>query len=355
MYDVEEAFALIENELLDSLSRNLKRHIAEETELGFNWSAWQVEQLTALEQYKRTHQRAFTRRYASINAKMLANIQNAYAEGQNEEARRLTDLLKHKRIRKRADGDVNFFALNESKLQALLDAVTSDMQRAEQAILRKYDDQYRRIIFNAQVYSNTTGDYNKAVDMATKSFLAKGIDCVRYKNGRDVNIKSYAGMVLRTSDKRAKLYGEGTTREIWGVHTVISAKRGHGGETACPLCRPFVEKIMIDDVYSGGTAEESLLTGYPTLSSAMAEGFLHPNCKCGVTTYFPELEEGPQPMTKAELKQSAKRYNDEVEKKNIERHIGVYDRLSRYSLDDDNVAKYKAKLKEWRDRYGNSK
>lgn len=49
------------------------------------------------------------------------------------------------------------------------------MEKAETAVLRMSEDQYRKIIFNAQVYANTgAGTYEKAVDMASRDFLAAG-------------------------------------------------------------------------------------------------------------------------------------------------------------------------------------
>lgn len=51
-YDIEKAFRAIEDELIASMMRNLASHRAEETDMGFNWSQWQVEQLKSLEKYK---------------------------------------------------------------------------------------------------------------------------------------------------------------------------------------------------------------------------------------------------------------------------------------------------------------
>ena len=48
-YDIGEAFAAIEDELIKSMIRNMERHRAEETEEGIEWTQWQVEQLKALE------------------------------------------------------------------------------------------------------------------------------------------------------------------------------------------------------------------------------------------------------------------------------------------------------------------
>lgn len=47
-YDVSRAFERIENELLESMTRNLKKHKAEETELGIEWTQWQAIQLLSL-------------------------------------------------------------------------------------------------------------------------------------------------------------------------------------------------------------------------------------------------------------------------------------------------------------------
>ncbi len=100
-------------------------------------------------------------------------------------------------------------------------------------------------------------------------YLHPGINCVRYKDGRQVNIKDYADMALRTASKRAYLQGEGVKREEWGIHTVIMNKRGN----ACPLCLAWVGKVMVDDVWSGGTAKEAEKSEYPLMSEARASSW----------------------------------------------------------------------------------
>ena len=127
------------------------------------------------------------------------------------------------------------------------------MEKAEVAVLRMADDQYRRVIYNAQVYANTgAGTYEKAVDMATKDFLSAGLNCIEYKNGARHTLADYADMAIRTASKRAYLQGEGEKRQEWGIHTVIVNKRGN----PCPKCLPFCGKVLIDDgaVAAGKTA-----------------------------------------------------------------------------------------------------
>ena len=49
-YAIGKAFAAIENELLDSMMRNMKRHRVAERKEGFQWEQWQAKQLAGLEE-----------------------------------------------------------------------------------------------------------------------------------------------------------------------------------------------------------------------------------------------------------------------------------------------------------------
>ncbi len=92
----------------------------------------------------------------------------------------------------------------------------------------------------------------QAIDEATKDFLSSGINCVRYKNGRQVNIASYSEMAIRTANKRAMLVSEGDVRKTFGIHTVRISKHGACSET----CLPWQGKVYMDDVWSGGTKKK---------------------------------------------------------------------------------------------------
>lgn len=106
-------------------------------------------------------------------------------------------------------------------------------------------------------------------DMATRDFLKAGINCIEYANGSRHTVKDYARMAIQTASKRAYLTGEGEMRQSWGISTVIMNKRAN----ACPKCLPFVGKVLIDDVWSGGDASDG---NYPLMSSAIAAGLYHP-------------------------------------------------------------------------------
>lgn len=343
-YDIEKAFKAIEDELIASMMRNLANHRAEETDMGFNWSQWQVEQLKALEKYKAQNKKKFTKSFSNINDSIDAMIFAARQEGGTEQEQKILRALKKglkaSKVSQGAEGA--FFKLNTRKLEALIKATKNDFGTAEKAMLRMSEDKYRQIIFNAQVYANTgAGTYEKAVDMATKDFLKAGINCIEYSNGARHSIKSYAKMAIQTACKRAYLTGEGEMRQSWGISTVIMNKRAN----ACPKCLPFVGKILIDDVWSGGKASDG---PYPLMSSAMAAGLYHPNCKDVHTTYFPELDDEPDSkFSKKELEQVKEDYKQDQKQQYAGRMVEQFDRLSKYSLDSDNKKMYEVRKEQW--------
>lgn len=347
-YDIEKAFKAIEDELIASMMRNLEGHRAEEIEEGYNWTQWQVEQLKALEKYKAQNKKMFSSKFSDINDSIDAMIFAARQEGGTEQEQKILKKgLKASKVSQGAEGA--FFRLNTRKLNALIKATKSDFSRAEKAMLRMSEDKYRQIIFNAQVYANTgAGTYEKAVDMATRDFLKAGINCIEYANGARHTVKDYARMAIQTASKRAYLTGEGEMRQSWGISTVIMNKRAN----ACPKCLPFVGKILIDDVWSGGKASDG---PYPLMSSAIAAGLYHPNCKDVHTTYFPELDEEPDSkFTKEELEQVKEDYKQDQKRQYAGRMVEQFNRLSKYSLDPDNKKMYGVRKEQWENVVANS-
>ena len=343
-YDIEEAFRAIENELIDSMMRNLSNHRAEETKEGYNWTSWQAEQLKALNKYKQENQKKFTKRFSDINRKITESIiKHRKAGATDQEIDILKAIKKGAKLTHKAGSTIEgaFFRVNDRKLDALLSEINGSMHRAETAMLRMANDQYRKSIFNAQVYFNTgAGTYEKAVDMATKDFLSRGINCVQYKNGARVNIASYAGMALRTANTRAYLQGEGEKRKEWGNSTVVVHKRG----LPCPRCAKWIGKILIDDVWSGGKASDG---PYPLMSQAIAGGLYHPNCEDGHSTYYPGISKEPEKVTKKEMKQAIIAEKQESRDNLIQRNIDRFERLSTYSLDEDNRSVWRERADEW--------
>lgn len=344
-YDVSRAFERIENELLESMTRNLKKHKAEETELGIEWTQWQAIQLEELHRFKQEAAQKYGLEFKSMNKKIRETIANASLQGASDEELNVLKALEKGYVLKRERGlSAGFFQTNQKRLDALMNAVEHDMKTAQTAVLRYANDQYRKIIFQSQVAASSGAiTYEKAVDMATSDFLKNGINCITYSNGAVHNIVSYADMAVRTASKRAYLMGEGQKRQEWGVSTVILNKRFN----ACPLCMPFEGKVLIDDVWSGGTSKDG---PYPLMSSAMAAGLYHPNCKDKHSTYFEGISSKPESRYYEEKPVIKERQLIENKLNHAKRQAKSYNRLAKNSLDAENQETYRARAKEWRDK-----
>ena len=350
-YDISEAFQRIEEEMIASMSRNLKRHLRTEDEEGLNYTMWQAEQLNALHNFKKNNKKLFKSYFSTINGKIDEILRKANETGRMTQEVAILEAIKNGYARySKNDKSVigEFFKINERKLNALIKATTNDMKKGETAMLRRVNDEYRKIIYNAEVYYNTgVGTLPQAVDMATKDFLSRGISCIEYANGARVGIDSYAKMALRTAQTRAYLLGEASKRDEWGISTVIVNKRG----VACPMCLKYVGKVFYDDVW--GNASIPSPAEYPLLSEAIKGGLYHPNCKDVHTTYFEGVNTPPEPMTEEEKKEAARVYNLEQQQRYNERQIRKYKRLSDGSVDPENRDRYYKKLSEWQETQKN--
>ena len=343
-YDVSRAFERIENELLESMMRNLKKHKAEETELGIEWTQWQAIQLEELQRFKLEAAQKYGLEFKSMNKKIRETIANASLQGASDEELNVLKALEKGYVLKRERGlSAGFFQTNQKRLDALMNAVEHDMKTAQTAVLRYANDQYRKIIFQSQVAASSGAiTYEKAVDMATSDFLKSGLNCITYSNGAVHNIVSYSDMAVRTASKRAYLMGEGQKRQEWGVSTVILNKRFN----ACPLCMPFEGKVLIDDVWSGGTSKDG---PYPLMSSAMAAGLYHPNCKDKHSTYFEGISSKPESRYYEEKPVIKERQLIENKLNHAKRQAKSYNRLAKNSLDAENQETYRARATEWND------
>lgn len=344
-YDIGEAFAAIEDELIKSMIRNMERHRAEETEEGIEWTQWQVEQLKALEKYKLENQKRYAKKFRNINAKIEDLIRAAYSTGNMEQEIEILEAIKKgfKGYRRSSSTmSAKFFRLNERKLNILIKATVDDMKKAETAVLRMANDRYRKAVFNAQVYANTgAGTYEKAVDMATKDLRAAGLNCVEYANGARHTLSDYADMAIRTASKRAYLQGEGEKRQEWGISTVIMNKRGN----PCPKCLPWVGKVLIDDVWSGGSSKDG---PFPLMSTAIAAGLYHPRCKDAHTTYFDGISTPPDnQFTRKEIQDVEEENYEEAKRQYADRQAEKFERMAKYSLDKENKRQYALRSHEW--------
>lgn len=341
--EIAQIYRDMELYLIESMQRNLARHLAEETDAGLRYPQWQAEKLKELKRCQRENRQIISSRTRGLSDRVSEHMKAELRQGSKHELKRYKKALgkgykSAKAMRK------SFFKVNDRKINGMINALQNDLGAANTAVLRMMNDTYRQTIFRAGMYaSNGVMTETQAYDMAVKDFLERGINCIEYRDGRRVNIADYASMAVRTANQRAYMVGEGEFRKSIGETLVIISHH----TTACKLCRPFERKVLIDDVYSGGKPGDG---DYMLLSEAMKLGLFHPRCRHGLGTYYPELED-------------INRYNNEENdvsdygrhnRAHIENMVQRYKRLTAGSVDPENVARYQAKLREWSARLDNS-
>ena len=351
-YEIKKLYEDMEMHLIKSMKRNLGRHLTEENEVGFKFSQWQAEKLKELKRYQRENKKIVGRYILGLDEEVSEHLQNELKQGSINAIKQynkiLGDNLKPSKIMNKS-----FFRTNDRKVNNLIKVVNNDLKTANTSALRMANDQYRQIIHKSAFFVGNGVFTEKqaaamavdeisekklttlAVDEASKNFLAGGLNCIEYSDGRRVNIASYSQMAIRTASLRSQLMGEGDFRASIG-RTLVKVTT-HGG--ACPLCTKWQGKVLIDDVYSGGKPDGK----HTLLSQAMAQGFLHPNCRHGITTYYPELEEDDEDIepVNEEQEETQQQLNYAV------RNVKKYKRLEKGSLAKENIERYSLKRKQW--------
>lgn len=343
-YELKKLYEEMELHLIKSMKRNLGKHLLEEKEIEFEYPQWQAIKLKELKRYQKENKKIIGRYVFGLEKDISEHLQNELKQGAINAINQYNSLNK-KKLNRNKLMNKSFFKTNDKKVKALIKVVNDDLNIANASALRMINDQYRQIIYKSAFFVGN-GVFTEqqaarmavdeisekklttlAIDEASKNFLAGGLNCIEYKNGRRVNIASYSQMAVRTASLRAQLMGEGDFRKSIG-RTLVKVTT-HGG--ACKLCTGWQGKVLVDDVYSGGKADGK----HTLLSEAMKQGFLHPNCRHGLTTYYPELEESEEVETENQELQEQINYYNRQEKK--------YNRLKTGSLNYDNRKIYEQK------------
>lgn len=342
-YDIKKVMEEIELQLITSMKRTLWSHKEDEKAKGFDWPQWQALKLKQFEDYKKANKEIFNNNTKGLNRYLYKHIKEQFKEG----AGRTNKQAIQSGIIRKEDSQLggSFFGLNHRKLDALIKSTKNDMKDVKYATLRMANDQYRQIIYKAQVFANTGArTVKQAIDMASKDFLARGFNCIEYSNGSRHNIADYCDMAIRTANKRANLMGEGEMRKKLGNPLVYISK--HGG--ACDKCTPWEGRVYIDDVWSGGKEDDG---EYPLLSTAVAGGLFHPRCHHGASTYYEDINEEPKEVTKA------KHSHDKEDKytQYLQQRQKQYQRLAVGSLLPENVLNYQNNVNKLQNQIESSK
>ncbi|MCL2679908.1 MAG: hypothetical protein FWF11_00295 [Coriobacteriia bacterium] len=137
--------------------------------------------------------------------------------------------------------------------------------------------------------------------------------------------------------------GEGDKRSEFGVTAVIV----HNRTMACHMCIEWVNRVYIDDVFSGGTAKDG---NYPLLSTAIEGGLYHPNCMDTHSTYYEGITTVPVPPTEADKAEAVERYNALQRQRTAMRHAHRHERIADGTLDPELAMRHRRLADRWTDK-----
>ncbi len=358
--DIARIFEEIELRLIASLKRNLSRHKAEEEKEGFEWSAWQAEKLNNIDNFRKENAQIADEYVDVIDDETRQLMTDQFHEGEHTAEQSVIDVSEsgvnvpdvpaqpQPPEAPTAIPDDHFFGVNKPKMDKLMEDVTTLEKTALTAAVRNMDDVYRTTLNKVQLMMGTGSiTLNEAIDLATRDFLDKGINCIVYADGRRVNIADYVRMALRTTSTRATLQGAAKRFSELGYDTVLISQYGGCSET----CEPYQGKVYIDDVFTIWNGERSGDFGksnycdkwFMLLSVAIRGGLFHPNCRHTMGQYIEGLTKIPQPIPAEKIREQR-----ELEEKQraMERKIRALKRKVEGTQDEKKVKEYKRKLRE---------
>ena len=358
--DIAKIFEEIELRLIASLKRNLSRHKAEEEKEGFEWSAWQAEKLNNIDNFRKENAQIADEYVDVIDDETRQLMTDQFHEGEHTAEQSVIDVSEsgvnvpdvpaqpQPPEAPTAIPDDHFFGVNKPKMDKLMEDVTTLEKTALTAAVRNMDDVYRTTLNKVQLMMGTGSiTLNEAIDLATRDFLDKGINCIVYADGRRVNIADYVRMALHTTSTRATLQGAAKRFAELGYDTVLISQYGGCSKT----CEPWQGKVYIDDVFTVWSGERSGDFGksnycdkwFMLLSVAIRGGLFHPNCRHTMGQYIEGLTKIPQPIPAEKIREQR-----ELEEKQraMERKIRALKRKVEGTQDEKKVKEYKRKLRE---------
>lgn len=358
--DIARIFEEIELRLIASLKRNLSRHKAEEEKEGFEWSAWQAEKLNNIDNFRKENAQIADEYVDVIDDETRQLMTDQFHEGEHTAEQSVIDVSEsgvnvpdvpaqpQPPEVPTAIPDDHFFGVNKPKMDKLMEDVTTLEKTALTAAVRNMDDVYRTALNKVQLMMGTGSiTLNEAIDLATRDFLDKGINCIVYADGRRVNIADYVRMALRTTSTRATLQGAAKRFAELGYDTVLISQYGGCSET----CEPYQGKVYIDDVFTIWNGERSGDFGksnycdkwFMLLSVAIRGGLFHPNCRHTMGQYIEGLTKIPQPIPAEKIREQRAL---EEKQRAMERKIRALKRKVEGTQDEKKVKEYKRKLRE---------
>ena len=203
-----------------------------------------------------------------------SNIPRAYKKGVNKAIKAYKDLGVDT-----PDYD-DFSKLHTRTINVMIENATDDLVNSTNFIGRQIKDNVRSISLDAVKQARITG---QSVQQLRQELIGRFVDnnitSIMTKNGRRINLDSYAEVVARSTVREAENRAQIEQVKASGRDLVRMSSHA----TSCPICAPLQGRVYS---ISGNDPE------YPALDVAYSGSHanIHPNCRHSLSPYVPELD-----------------------------------------------------------------
>ena len=192
-----------------------------------------------------------------------------------------------------------------------------------------------------QLVNPNAENLDSEIDRVQMSFLQKGLTGKVLANGTEKEAVAQVEFLMRDESHKAILNAQGERARQYGITPLVQVSQ-HA--SSCPLCVPWQGEVLVDDVYQNGQPDGK----HKLLSSAIAGGLGHFNCRHNWTTYVegltkPDLFE----QEKVSKERVAMTYAIEQRQRQIERKIREYKRVEVGAMSEQERLRASQKIAEW--------
>jgi hypothetical protein len=175
------------------------------------------------------------------------------------------------------EGFEAFSDIHNKEIDTLIRNTNNDFVTSTNFVGRSIRDNVRQISLDSITQSRITGrSVRQTREDLIQSFIDNNVTSMRTKNGRRINLDSYASMVARSTMTEVANQGVMKHLEANGKDLVIMSSHA----TTCPVCAPLQGRVYS---ISGNSKE------YPPLDTAFTgvHANIHPNCRHVLRPYEP--------------------------------------------------------------------
>lgn len=248
---------------------------------GIEEPDWELQQLGRLQALREAALSTLGAANAAAASEIRAALERAYTKG---------GLAVFADVRGKLDAREAATSARVAAVSALGRDIADGLADAQGGILRKVDDVFREVVARAAA-TVVTGTLTRtdSAQRAINDLLGRGIQGVEVGRG-SMSLPDYVTMAVRTATSRSALAGHRETALANDLNLIVI----HPGPRPCDICDYWARGILsIDGTPAGTVTVANILGGeveveiLGTIEDAQADGYGHPNDRCGEEVYLP--------------------------------------------------------------------